>query len=301
MTIAQNPQRIAIAWIGLGEMGSRMAPRLVAAGYDVAAFDINPEAMRAAEAAGLRRAATPEDALAGAQVAFSMIPNDEVLARTVATACAACAPGTTLIDMSTVSPASSAEAASRLAEKDIAYLRAPVSGSTGLAAAGTLSILVSGPRAAFERQSSLLGVLGRSVRYLGDGEEARVAKLVVNAIVASLNQALGEALSLGRRAGLDWQAMIDLIADSVVASPYVASKVDRLKRREWLPAAAPVSLIAKDVRLALALAREVGAHMPLTAGAGAVLAAMEGRGASARDMCAVAAFIDPESGTDEAA
>ena len=137
-----------------------------------------------------------------------------------------------LIDMSTVYPDVSAQTAELLDATGITYLRAPVSGSTALAEAGTLSILVSGPERTFQAWQPLISRLGKKISYLGPNEEARIMKLLVNIIIAAINSSLAEALNLGRRSGLDWNAMIDVINKSAVASPYLASKVTKLKERD---------------------------------------------------------------------
>ncbi|AMJ61120.1 NAD(P)-dependent oxidoreductase [Bosea sp. PAMC 26642] len=284
-------ERLDIAWVGLGEMGSRMAPRLAAAGHRTTAFDVNPAALGSAASSGLVPASSLAQALDGKQVAFSMLPHDGALLEIASDACDMLIEGAVFIDMSTVSPRVSAKIACDLAARGISYLRAPVSGSTALAEAGKLTVMVSGPQAAFDHCRSLLDVLGRSVHYLGGADEARTAKLVINTVVAGLNQSLAEALDLGRRGGLDWADMLEMLGQSAAACPYVCSKLDKLKRREWLPAAATINLLAKDVRLILDLARETGTYMPATTTAGSVLSAMEGRGCGALDICSVVSFM----------
>ncbi|MGL4290211.1 MAG: NAD(P)-dependent oxidoreductase [Phreatobacter sp.] len=283
-----------IGWIGLGNMGSRMAPNLVRTGYDVTVFDVDLARMAELAAVGARTSRAPSEFAGACDVVFSMIPNDKVLFDIVAGAEGLqdrLRPGACFIDMSTVSPDMSKRVADILAARDVGYLRAPVSGSTALAAAGTLTIFASGDREAFDRHRPILDTLGRKVTYLGAGEEARVTKLMINLIVGSINGALAEALNFGQRNGLDWVTMIDTIADSVVASPYIASKVDKLKQRDWT-AAAPISLIAKDADLALDLGRVSGAFMPMTAIVRQTLSAMEGRGDGHLDMAAVVDLFD---------
>jgi 3-hydroxyisobutyrate dehydrogenase-like beta-hydroxyacid dehydrogenase len=116
-------------------------------------------------------------------------------------------------------------------------------------------------------------------------------KLVVNVIVGAINTSLAEALNLGRRSGLDWAMMIDAINESAVASPYIASKVQKLKDRDWSPAAT-VEVIAKDMDLALELARQRGAFLPSAALTRQVLAAVEGKGHGQLDMSCIATFFE---------
>jgi len=280
-----------IGWVGLGSMGSRMAPNLVTSGYSVTGFDIDRNRIAAAASQGLKAATSMSSLAADSDAIVSMIPNDDAFLDVVRTLCESSKRSACLIDMSTISPDVSAQAAQLLAAANIAYLRAPVSGSTALAAAGTLSILVSGPERTFRAWLPLIGGLGKKITYLGPNEEARIMKLVVNVIVAAINTSLAEALNLGRRSGLDWSAMIDVINESAVASPYVASKVAKLKERDWSPAAT-VDVIAKDMDLALELGRKRGAFLPLTALARQVLAAVEGQGHGQLDMSCVVMFFE---------
>lgn len=280
-----------IGWVGLGSMGSRMAPNLVNGGYGVSGFDLDRDRVAASVAHGVKEASSLELLASESDVLFSMIPNDEAFLEVVGRICAAAKAGACLIDMSTISPDVSVRGAALLEAAGISYLRAPVSGSTALAAAGTLSIWVSGPESVFELRRPLIALLGKKITYLGAHEEARVMKLVVNVIVGAINTSLAEALNLGRRSGLDWAVMIDAINDSAVASPYIASKVQKLKERDWSPAAT-VEVIAKDMDLALELARQRGAFVPSAALTRQVLAAVEGKGHGQLDMSCIAAFFE---------
>jgi 3-hydroxyisobutyrate dehydrogenase-like beta-hydroxyacid dehydrogenase len=239
----------------------------------------------------MRQASSISALASGSDVIFSMIPNDDAFLDVVRQVCSAAKAGACLIDMSTISPDVSVRGASLLETAGVAYLRAPVSGSTALAAAGTLSIWVSEPESVFQARRPLIALLGNKIAYLGAGEEARVMKLVVNVIVGAINTSLAEALNLGRRSGLDWATMIDAVNESAVASPYIASKVQKLKTRDWSPAA-PVEVIAKDIDLALELGRQRGAFLPSAALTRQVLAAVEGKGQGQLDMSCIAAFFE---------
>ena len=272
-------------------MGSRMAPNLVNNGYGVTGFDLDRGRAAAAVAHELKEAPSLPALASASDVLFSMISDDEAFLDVVREICGAAKAGSCLIDMSTISPAVSIRGAALLETAGISYLRAPVSGSTALAAAGTLSIWVSGPESVFKSQRPLIALLGKKTTYLGAHEEARVMKLVVNVIVGAINTSLAEALNLGRRSGLDWAVMIDAINESAVASPYIASKVQKLKARDWSPAAT-VEVIAKDMDLALELARQRGAFLPSAALTRQVLAAVEGRGHGQLDMSCIATFFE---------
>lgn len=278
--------RPGIGWIGLGRMGSVMAPRLAAAGWTVTGYDLDPG--RAA-GCGVAAATTPAELAEGADVLISTITDDAAFRTLLAGLAGALRPGTTLIDMSTLSPDASAQAADLLDKAAVAYLRAPISGSTGLAAEGTVSLFVSGPRDVFEAQLPILEILGKRITWLGPAEEARVAKLVVNSLVGAINGALAEALALAEAGGLDRNTVLDLIAGSAAASPYIASKVEKLKARDWTPAAS-ITLIGKDLDLVLALAEARGVAMPQAALNRARLTEVEALGWGERDMSALAAL-----------
>ncbi|TCT02204.1 NAD(P)-binding domain-containing protein [Aquabacter spiritensis] len=278
--------RPRVGWIGLGHMGSVMAPRLAAAGWPVMNYDIDPA--RAA-GCGLPAAASLADLAAGVEVLISTISDDAAFLAMLAEMSPALRPGMTLIEMSTLSPGASARGADVLEKAGVAYLRAPVSGSTGLAADGALSLFISGARDVFEAQRPILDVLGSRVTWLGPAEEARAAKLIVNSLVAAINGALAEALHLAEGAGLDRTAAIELIAGSAAASPYIASKVEKLKTQDWTPAAT-VHLISKDLDMVLELAAAQGLAMPLAALNRSRLAEAEAAGWGGRDMSALAAL-----------
>jgi 3-hydroxyisobutyrate dehydrogenase-like beta-hydroxyacid dehydrogenase len=280
-----------IGWVGLGSMGSRMAPNLVNSGYSVTGFDLDGSRTASAAAQGLKEATSLSVLASESDVLFSMIPNDQAFLDVVRHVSGTGKAGACLIDMSTISPDVSGRGAALLDGCGISYLRAPVSGSTTLAAAGTLGIWVSGPESVFELRRPLIALLGKKITYLGAHEEARIMKLVVNVIVAAINTSLAEALNLGRRSGLDWATMIDAINDSAVASPYIASKAQKLKERDWSPAAT-VEVIAKDIDLALELARQRGAFLPSAALTRQILSAVEGKGHGQLDMSSVATFFE---------
>lgn len=280
-----------IGWVGLGSMGSRMAPNLVNSGYSVTGFDLDRTRTASAAAQGLKEATSLSVLASESDVLFSMIPNDQAFLDVVRHFSGTGKAGACLIDMSTISPDVSVRGAALLDGCGISYLRAPVSGSTTLAAAGTLGIWVSGPESVFELRRPLIAVLGKKITYLGAHEEARIMKLVVNVIVAAINTSLAEALNLGRRSGLDWATMVDAINDSAVASPYIASKAQKLKERDWSPAAT-VEVIAKDIDLALELARQRGAFLPSAALTRQILSAVEGKGHGQLDMSSIATFFE---------
>lgn len=242
---------LRIGWIGAGKMGGPMSCNVIAAGGKVTVFDPLAENVAAVVAAGGAQGASNLALAADADIVVSMIPNDAVL-RSVTLGeggiLAVMTPGSVYLDMSTVSPEASAEVAAAAQDAGIGYLRAPVSGSTALAEAGTLTIMASGPREAFDRCLPLFEVMGAQNFYLGEGDQARYLKLVVNLLVGTTGAVLAEALTLGRKGGLDWEQMLDVIGVSAAASPYIQYNLTPLKARDF-SALFTTEQMVKDSRL----------------------------------------------------
>ena len=269
-----------VAWIGIGRMGDPMSRRLLAAGAQVVACDRDPARGEALVAAGATAAASPAEAVRGAEISISTVPDDAALEAVIAGrngVAAAARAGLVHMDMSTVSPAASARVAAALAPTGAAYLRCPVSGSTVTAAAGQLAFFVSGPPDALARCAPVLDVLGTKRMHLGAAEEARVLKLLVNMVVAAMPVLLGEAIDFGTRLGLPREAVVDALGQSVVSSPLLAYKAEALKSRDWTPAAS-IDLLGKDLDLALAAGREAGLAQPLLEFVRAAYAGLQARG-----------------------
>jgi 3-hydroxyisobutyrate dehydrogenase-like beta-hydroxyacid dehydrogenase len=247
-----------IGWLGLGLIGLPMAARLVAAGWHIKGFDPKPERLALARDRGITAASQPQDALAAAPLVFTSLPSESALLDVAASIPG----GVTWVETSTVGPQASAKAAQTISGRGVAYLRAPISGSTNLAEAGTLTTLVSGPRSAFDAAREALAAYSRAQIYLGEAEEARYAKLSLNLMVAVTAGMMAEALALARKGGIGWEAMLELLGESVVASPLVKYKLEPLRRRDFTPAATS-SLLVKDVELMVEAARQAGVPVPL--------------------------------------
>jgi 3-hydroxyisobutyrate dehydrogenase-like beta-hydroxyacid dehydrogenase len=253
-----------IAWLGLGLIGLPMAARLAAAGWEVKGYDINATRLSLARGRGLVPASSVKEAVADARFVFTSMPNEAVLLDVASQLSVAMPAEAILVETSTVGPAASAKVAEVLRSRQIAYLRAPISGSTKLAEAGTLTTFVSGPRSAFEAVKEALVAYSRAQIWLGEAEQARYAKLAVNLMVAVTAGMMGEALALARKGGIGWEAMLDVIGDSVVASPLVKYKLEPLRRRDFTPAATS-ALVLKDLDLMVEAARQAGVQVPLAA------------------------------------
>jgi 3-hydroxyisobutyrate dehydrogenase-like beta-hydroxyacid dehydrogenase len=169
--------------------------------------------------------------------------------------------GTTLVDMSTVSVAVSERVAKRTADTGVRYLRAPVSGNPTVVRSGNLTIMVSGPEDLARQLDSLLHAIGPTVLYVGEEEQARVVKLVLQILIGGTAELLGEALVLGEAAGVERTKLLEAIGASAVGSPFVAYKTEPLVQDDY-SATFTTNLMLKDVGLVLALAAEREVELP---------------------------------------
>jgi 3-hydroxyisobutyrate dehydrogenase-like beta-hydroxyacid dehydrogenase len=287
-----------IGWIGLGKMGIPMSQNLLKADYPVTVYNRTKEKTKALADAGAQVADAPKALAADVDVIISMISDDPVL-EAVSTgadgAFAGAKPGSIFIDMSTVSPAASARVAAAADEKGIQYLRAPVSGSTALAQAGTLTIFASGPKDAYDKCVDIFGAMGQKSFHVGDGEQARYLKLVLNMMVGLTSAMTAEALTFGEVGGMDWNDMIEIVNNSVVASPLVGYKSQMLKDRDYT-AAFTASQMAKDFDVALETGRENNVPMPMTSLMRQFLGTMKATGKGEMDFFGYVTLLEEMAG-----
>ena len=256
-----------IGWIGAGRMGVPMAGFILKAGYPLSVYSRSAASRQKLVAQGAREALSTSECARAADVIFAAIPDDTALREVALGARGVLAnarAGAIFADTSTVSPQVSAEIDREAAVRGVGYLRMPISGNAASARSGDITVLVSGPESAWHSVKPIVETFSKAQAYLGSGEQARYMKLVINAVVVSTAQAMAEALTLGRKAGLEWNLMLDTIAHSTIASPWLKAKIALLKPRDFTPTMSP-QLILKDMDLMLAAAGANGVSMPLTA------------------------------------
>ena len=249
--------------IGAGKMGLPMGKHMVAAGNAVTVEDLDEGRLNAAVSTGMT-IAKGAAGIAAAQVILSSLPHDGALWHVAQEVCSHVQPGSVYIDTSTVSPEMSARVAELLQQRQIIYLRATVSGNNVMAEAAQLTLLVSGPKDAFERMLPLLKLFGPNQYWLGEGEESRLMKLVVNLMIAQTSAMLAESLALGSKGGLRWEDMWEVLTHSAVASPIVKAKSAQLVQRDFTPTFT-VTQMVKDVKLILGEAERLNVALPQTA------------------------------------
>jgi 3-hydroxyisobutyrate dehydrogenase-like beta-hydroxyacid dehydrogenase len=278
-----------LGWIGIGKMGTPMSTNLLNAGYKLTVFDVVPAAMKALVDQGANPAQSPAEIADQSDIIISMIPDDAALEE-ISTGTLGIFKGSKqgiiYIDMSTVSPAVSARIGEIAEKKGIQYLRAPVSGSTESAVTAALTILASGPKETFDQCRHIFETLGQKVFYAGPGDHMMVG--ITSAMTA-------EALVFGKRGGIDWDQMIDIINNSVVASPLIGFKVQLLKERGFAPMFTAAQM-AKDFDLALDSGRKTDTPMPLTALVRQLYGAMKATGKGELDYFGMVALMEEMAG-----
>ncbi len=204
-----------IGFIGLGNMGGPMARNLIAAGHAVAGFDVVAAALDRAVGDGTTAAASLADAAAGRDVVITMLPAGEHVREVYLGGdgvLASAAPGTLLIDCSTIDVATARDVGEAAATRGFEMLDAPVSGGVGGAEAGTLTFMVGGAPAPFERARPLLDVMGGNVFHAGGPGNGQAAKMCNNMILGISMIAVSEAFTLADRVGLEAQTLFDVVS-----------------------------------------------------------------------------------------
>ena len=289
-----------VGWLGVGKLGLPMAGHLLRAGHRVRAYDPAPGNAERLQPGGARVAGSIAEACVGAQLVFSSLPDDSALE---AAACgpggalASMAPGALYVDTSTVSPAASMRVADRARERGVGYLRCAVSGNPVVAQAAQLTVFASGAKDDFERARPLLATFGAKVFHVGDAEQARTMKLVVNLMIAVSAGMLAEALALGEKGGLDWAQMLEVIGGSAVGSPMVNYKVPPLAARDY-SSTFSCRQMAKDLDLILGAASLYGAPAPLAAQLRQTYSALIARGLGDDDYIATEKLAEELAGIE---
>jgi 3-hydroxyisobutyrate dehydrogenase len=287
-----------LGWVGVGKMGLPMAGHLLAAGHAVAACDLVPALVEAAVARGAQAASTPAAAAREAEVVFSSIPDDNALRAVTLSqtgVLAGARPGTVYVDTSTVSAAASAEVAAAAAVRGVHYLRVTVSGNNKMAESKALTVMASGELAVYERLRPLLALFGPQQYYVGEAEQARTLKLAVNLLVYATLAGLAEALAIGRRGGVEWNQMLDVIAASAIGSPLIKAKSSALKARDF-SATFTCLQARKDLGLISGAAAASGVAAPVAEIAAHLVEDCIANGAAEEDYAAMIKAVERSAG-----
>jgi 3-hydroxyisobutyrate dehydrogenase-like beta-hydroxyacid dehydrogenase len=287
-----------VGWVGTGRMGRPLAGFILAAGYPLVVTSRGEASRRRLVEQGAREAANAADCAQEAQVVFTSLPDDAVVRAVLLGSGGVlerAGEGTILAETSTISTQLSGELAREAERQGVEYLRMPISGNAASAERGEVTALVSGPEPAWSAVRPIVETFSTAQVYLGADEQARVMKLVVNAVVVNTAQSMAEALTLGRKAGLDWVTMLDTLAESTIASPWLKAKALLLRERDFTPTMT-TTLILKDMDLVLAAAREHGVPMPLAASTRQLLQVLVGEGYADEDYLSSVKLTERQAG-----
>jgi 3-hydroxyisobutyrate dehydrogenase len=287
--MAADLTRHSIGWIGTGRMGFPMAERLAKAGCAVIAWNRTRAKAEPLTKSGVKLVERPAD-LAGCDIVFTMVAaGDDLKQVTLGPNGVLTTPGKApkiLIDSSTVDEEASLEVRAAAEKRGLKMLAAPVSGNGKVVKAGKLSLVVSGPKDAFDTALPYLERLGQGVSYVGEGERARMVKIAHNVFLGVVIQSLVEVTVLAEKNGVKRHAFLDFINKSVMGSMFTRYKSPALVNLDFAPTFTPV-LLKKDLDLGLAAARKTGTPMPITAATREIIQNLVGLGFADQDFAAL--------------
>lgn len=284
-----------VAVVGTGRMGGAMVGRISGAGFPVTVYNrTRDKAEAVADRYGASVAATAREAVTGADVVLVSLADDDAAREAYGGPdglVAGLAAGAVVADTSTVSPSTPQSLEADVRAAGATLLDTPVSGSVPTVEQGGLTIMAGGDPAALDRVRPVLEPIAAKVVHLGPLGSGATMKLALNSIVHALDVALSEALVMAERAGVDREAAYDVIAASAVAAPFVHYKRAAFLDPAGTPVAFALDLVAKDLELAAALAREVDAPTSQLATNRKVVGSAIEAGFGSADLSAVAEFL----------
>jgi len=282
---------VRVGFIGLGDMGQGIVPRLLAAGHHVVGWNRTADKARPLLELGMEWAETPREVAKGADVVLSIV-TDAAAVEAVALGEDGIVSGLTpdgiYADMSTIDPDATRRMAAIFAEAGLTMLDAPLSGSPISLEQDKASVMVGGDRAPFERVRPVLEAIGPTVTYIGASGMAVQMKVAINLCLIVEMVAFSEAVALAEKGGVDRAVAVDAMLKSVVASPVMGYRGPFILEGNMPDKPlANVTLQQKDMLLALDLGRRQGSPVPLAAAANEMLNACRGLGLSHRDFVTV--------------
>jgi 2-hydroxy-3-oxopropionate reductase len=289
-----------IGFIGLGIMGRPMAKNLLKAGYSLVVHNRSQGAVQELAGLGAKTASAPEAVAREAPIVVLMLPNSpdvELVALGPRGLLAGVRPGQTVVDMSTISPIVSQKVGAALAEKGVRMLDAPVSGGEKGAIEGTLSIMVGGERQVFDEVLPVFQAMGRTITYLGPLGSGGFTKLANQIIVAVNLTALGEALVLAAKAGLDVELTLKALGGGLAGSRCLDQKTPNYLAHEFKPGF-KVDLHYKDLGLIMEAARALAVPLPTTAVVQELFSALRVRGGGGLDHSGIVTLLEALAGVE---
>lgn len=274
-----------IGFIGLGIMGKPMAKNLIKAGHELFVTDHKESAVAELVAVGATAVANGKEAAEQAELVITMLPNSphvKDVALGEGGIIEGAHPGLLYVDMSSIAPLAAREVASGLAEKGIPMLDAPVSGGEPKAIDGSLSVMVGGDEAIFEKVKDVLEAMAGAVTYVGPIGAGNIAKLANQAIVAINIAACAEAFTLAQKAGVDPEAVYKAIRGGLAGSTVMDAKVPMMLARNFQPGFR-INLHIKDLNNVMETGHGVDSPLPLTAAVQEMMSVLQGDGHAVED------------------
>jgi len=277
-----------LGWLGTGRMGFELARRLLAADCDVAVYNRTRAKTEPLAAYGAKIANSAAE-LADRDIVFATVGTPQDLLDAVlgpsGLVSERAAPAV-VVDCSTISVEASQQVRERLAAHGTALLAAPVMGNPRVAAAGRLTLAVSGPRDAFETAQPYLAILGSGATYVGEGELARIVKICHNLFLGVVTQSLAEVTVLAEKSGISREAFLACLNSSVMGSTFTRYKTPAFVNLDFNPTFT-AALLRKDFDLGLAAARQAGVPLPAAAVVHEIIQSLVSTGRAGEDFAAL--------------
>ena len=289
-----------VGFIGLGIMGKPMARNLLKAGHDLVVYDVAPQPAAELAGSGATEGASARDVAARSEITITMLPDGPEVEAAVlgpSGALEGSAPGSVLVDMSSISPLVAQKVGAACNAKGVSFLDAPVSGGEPKAIDGTLAIMAGGPQETFDKVLPLFQAMGSSATLTGPVGAGNVTKLANQIMVAVNIAGMGEALVLATKAGLDPEVVFNAVKGGLAGSAVLSAKAPMVISRNFKPGFR-VRLHQKDLRNALLAAEAMKLPLPFTSLAQQVLVALMNAGRGELDHSAIATFIEDMAKTE---
>jgi 3-hydroxyisobutyrate dehydrogenase/2-hydroxy-3-oxopropionate reductase len=283
-----------VGFIGLGKMGKPMVRRLLAAGYTVHVHNRSPQAVEELVVDGAKDAQSAAGVAERADIVLTALPTPDTVEHVYKEVGTAARPDQIYVDHSTVSLGLNRSCAELLAKKKAHFLDAPVSGGPGGAQAGTLTVMVGGEQAVFDRALPVFQSFGKNIRLCGPVGAGQAVKLVNQLLVGIHTAASAEAVVFGKSLGADPQVILEMLGTSFGGSQMLLRNVPRFISRDF-SAATPVGLILKDLKLIQGEAQQ--RHVPLQLGALAekIFSEASSHGMTGDDMAGVIRLVEEDA------
>lgn len=283
-----------LGFIGLGIMGKPMAKNLLKAGFSIVAYDLNKDAVEDVVKAGALAASSSKEAAGKAEVIITMLPDSPDVKEVILGkdgVLEGIKPGSIVIDMSSINPLVSQEIEKELGKKGVEMLDAPVSGGETGAIQGTLAIMVGGKEKVFNESVEIFKAVGKNIVHVGKIGAGGFVKLVNQIIVAVNIAAVGEAFTLGTKAGLDPQVIHQAIRGGLAGSSVLETKAPMMFARNFKPGF-KIRLHHKDLQNALSTAKDLGVPLPLSSFVQQIILSLMTDGRGEEDHSALATFFE---------